>query len=112
MNQGVRIYPYDLDHQVAKGAQKPPLPPFPQVLPLNFFGFFGVAETPIVPLALSTYASDDDVYRAVEAGAAGYPLTDAFLPTLAEAIRAVHAGKQFFPPAFPNCWLSVCGMRS
>jgi len=58
-----------------------------------------VAETPIVPLALSTYTSDEDVYRAVQAGAAGYPLTDAFLPTLAETIRAVHAGKQFFPPA-------------
>jgi DNA-binding NarL/FixJ family response regulator len=54
---------------------------------------------PIVALVLSNYASDDDVYRAVQAGAAGYLLKDASLPTLVEAIRAVHLGKQFFPPA-------------
>jgi hypothetical protein len=26
---GVRIHPYALDHQMAKGVQKPPLPPYP-----------------------------------------------------------------------------------
>ena len=53
---------------------------------------------PIVALVLSSYASDDDVYRAVKVGAAGYLLKEMPLPTLVEAIRAVHAGKQFFPP--------------
>jgi DNA-binding NarL/FixJ family response regulator len=53
---------------------------------------------PVVVLVLSTYASDDDVYRAVQAGASGYLLKDMPLPTLVEAIRVVHAGKQFFPP--------------
>jgi DNA-binding NarL/FixJ family response regulator len=53
----------------------------------------------IVAVVLSSYASDDDVYRAVQAGAAGYLLKEMPLPTLVEAIRAVHAGKQFFPPA-------------
>jgi DNA-binding NarL/FixJ family response regulator len=54
---------------------------------------------PIVALVLSSYASDDDVYRAVKVGAAGYLLKEMPLPTLVEAIRTVHAGKQFFPPA-------------
>jgi DNA-binding NarL/FixJ family response regulator len=54
---------------------------------------------PVAVLVLSSYASDDDVYRAVRAGAAGYLLKEMPLPILVEAIRAVHAGKQFFPPA-------------
>lgn len=49
-------------------------------------------------LVLSSYASDDDVYRAVQAGVSGYLLKEGPLPTLVEAIRAVHAGRQFFPP--------------
>lgn len=54
---------------------------------------------PVAALVLSSYASDDDVYRAVRAGAAGYLLKEMPLPILVEAIRAVHAGKQYFPPA-------------
>lgn len=52
----------------------------------------------VTVLVLSSYASDDDVYRAVDAGVSGYLLKEGPLPTLVEAIRAVHAGKQFFPP--------------
>jgi len=52
---------------------------------------------PITALVLSTYASDNDVLRAAQAGAAGYLLKEMPLPTLVEAIRAVHAGKRFFP---------------
>lgn len=52
----------------------------------------------VIVLVLSSHASDDDVYRAVQAGAAGYLLKDMPLPMLIEAIRAVHAGRQFFPP--------------
>ena len=52
----------------------------------------------VTALVLSSYASDDDVYRAVQAGAAGYMLKEMPIPTLVEAIRAVHAGKKYFPP--------------
>jgi DNA-binding NarL/FixJ family response regulator len=52
---------------------------------------------PVAVLVLSSYAADDDVYRAVQAGASGYLLKDMPLPTLVQAIRAVHAGQQFFP---------------
>lgn len=53
---------------------------------------------PVAVLVLSSYAADDDVYRAVQAGASGYLLKDMPLPTLVQAIRAVHGGQQFFPP--------------
>lgn len=53
----------------------------------------------VVAVVLSTYANDNDVYQAVQAGAMGYLLKEMPLPTLVEAIRTVHAGKQFFPPA-------------
>lgn len=53
---------------------------------------------PVTALVLSSYANDDDVYRAVQAGAAGYLLKEMPLPVLVEAIRTVHAGKKFFPP--------------
>jgi DNA-binding NarL/FixJ family response regulator len=52
----------------------------------------------VTVLVLSSQASDDDVYRAVQIGASGYLLKDMPLPMLVEAIRAVHAGRQFFPP--------------
>jgi len=53
----------------------------------------------VTALVLSSYAHDDDVYRAVQAGAAGYLLKEMPLPILVEAIRTVHAGKKYFPPA-------------
>lgn len=53
----------------------------------------------IVALVLSSHANDDDIYRAVQAGAAGYLLKEMPLPTLVDAIRAVHSGKKYFPPA-------------
>lgn len=52
----------------------------------------------VAVIVLSSHASDDDVYRAVQVGAAGYLMKAMPLPTLIEAIRAVHAGRQFFPP--------------
>jgi DNA-binding NarL/FixJ family response regulator len=52
----------------------------------------------VVVLVLSTYAADDDVYRAIQAGAAGYLLKDMPLKTLVEAIRSVYAGHNYFPP--------------
>jgi DNA-binding NarL/FixJ family response regulator len=52
----------------------------------------------VLVLVLSTYAADDDVYRAIQAGASGYLLKDMPLKILVEAIRSVHAGHNYFPP--------------
>ena len=57
---------------------------------------------PVVVLVLSTYAADDDVYRAIQAGASGYLLKDMPLKTLVEAIRSVHAGHNYFPPGISD----------
>jgi DNA-binding NarL/FixJ family response regulator len=49
-------------------------------------------------LVLTTYDSEDDVSRALQAGARGYLLKGATRATLADAIRSVHAGQRYVPP--------------
>ena len=56
----------------------------------------------VVVLVLSTYAADDDVYRAIQAGAAGYLLKDMPLNTLVDAIRSVNSGHNYFPPGISD----------
>jgi DNA-binding NarL/FixJ family response regulator len=53
---------------------------------------------PLPVLVLTTYGADEDIYRAIQAGASGYVLKDMPLKRVVEAIRAVHAGQQYFPP--------------
>jgi two-component system NarL family response regulator len=51
-------------------------------------------------IVLTSYDSDEDIFRAVEAGARGYLLKGAFPEgILEEAIRTVHAGNRLIPPA-------------
>lgn len=50
-------------------------------------------------LVLTTYDSDADILRAVEAGATGYLLKDAPREELYEAVRAASQGKVLFAPA-------------
>lgn len=54
-------------------------------------------ETRVV--VLTTYDSDSDILRAVEAGATGYLLKDTPEETLYEAIRAVAEGKPLLAPS-------------
>jgi two-component system, NarL family, response regulator len=48
-------------------------------------------------IILTSYETDEDIYRAVQAGAQGYLLKDAPQADMVEAIWAVHAGKRYFP---------------
>ena len=48
-------------------------------------------------IILTNYETDEDIYRAVQAGAQGYLLKDTSLRDMLEAIRAVHAGKRYIP---------------
>ena len=48
-------------------------------------------------IILTSYETDEDIYRAVQAGALGYLLKDAPQSDMIEAIRAVHGGKRYFP---------------
>jgi DNA-binding NarL/FixJ family response regulator len=49
-------------------------------------------------VVLTSYDGDEDVYRAVQAGASGYILKGTFGQGLVEAIRAVHGGATLVAP--------------
>jgi two-component system, NarL family, response regulator len=49
-------------------------------------------------IVLSTYDSDEDIYRGLRSGAKGYLLKDAEPEELLAAIRTVYSGKQYIPP--------------
>ena len=48
-------------------------------------------------LVLTTYDGEDDISRALHAGASGYLLKGVGRSTLVEAIRLVHAGRRYIP---------------
>jgi two-component system NarL family response regulator len=48
-------------------------------------------------IVLTTFDNDEDIYRALQAGAAGYLLKNVESERLVETIRAVHAGKYKLP---------------
>jgi DNA-binding NarL/FixJ family response regulator len=49
-------------------------------------------------VVLTMYHGDEDIYRAVAAGARGYLLKDTLPDDLIRVIRAVHAGERAIPP--------------
>ncbi len=58
------------------------------------------AEFPGVRVVvLTTFDGDEDIYRALRAGARGYLLKDMFRGELIDAVRAVHAGLRRVPAA-------------
>ena len=50
-------------------------------------------------IVLTTYDGDEDIYRALQAGAKAYLLKGMTTEDLVSTIRAVHAGKSHIPPA-------------
>jgi DNA-binding NarL/FixJ family response regulator len=58
------------------------------------------AQTPDARIiVLSVYKGEEDVHRAVQAGASGYLPKSAEPRELVDAIRAIHNGGQYFPAA-------------
>ncbi|MEO5915326.1 MAG: response regulator transcription factor [Luteolibacter sp.] len=53
-------------------------------------------------LVLTTYDNEEDVFRALEAGARGYLLKDTTSEELVAAIRQVHAGERHMPHAIAS----------
>jgi DNA-binding NarL/FixJ family response regulator len=49
-------------------------------------------------IVLTTYEGDEDIHRALEAGARGYVIKGMPYQTLIEALRRVHGGGRFLPP--------------
>jgi len=50
-------------------------------------------------IVLTTYDGDEDIYRALQAGARAYLLKGMTVEVLLSTIRSVHAGKSCIPPA-------------
>lgn len=50
-------------------------------------------------IVLTTYDGDEDIYRALQAGARGYLLKDVYFEELQAAIRAVNSGLRHIPAA-------------
>lgn len=48
-------------------------------------------------IILTSFETDEDIYRAVQAGAQGYLLKDTSLKEMIEAIKTVHGGKRYIP---------------
>lgn len=55
------------------------------------------AKISIRVIILTSFETDEDIYRAVQAGAQGYLLKDTPQSEMIDAIQAVHAGKRYFP---------------
>jgi two-component system NarL family response regulator len=49
-------------------------------------------------IVLTTFDTDEDIYRAIQSGAKSYLLKDTPHRELSKTIRAVHAGQQVLPP--------------
>jgi len=50
-------------------------------------------------IVLTMYEGDENIYRALQAGAAGYVLKDSVPEDLLRVIHAVHAGQRSLPPS-------------
>lgn len=50
-------------------------------------------------LVLSTHAGEEEIYRALQAGARGYILKNVLREELLRAIREVHAGRRYIEPS-------------
>ena len=53
-------------------------------------------------IVLTTYDGDEDIFRAFQAGARAYLLKDMHHDDLLGALRSVHQGQRFIPPAIAN----------
>lgn len=53
-------------------------------------------------LVLTTYDNEEDIFKALEAGARGYILKDTTSDEIIRAVREIHAGGRFLPPAIAS----------
>ena len=53
-------------------------------------------------IVVTTYDGDEDIHRALEAGAQGYIIKGMPYPALVQALHKVHAGGRFLPPPLAN----------
>jgi DNA-binding NarL/FixJ family response regulator len=63
-----------------------------------------IRKMPAAPhvIILSSFEFEEEIYRAVQAGARGYILKETSGDDIVAAIVAVHSGRQFFPPGIAS----------
>jgi two-component system NarL family response regulator len=74
----------------------------PKISGIEALQFFRRLENPPQVIILSSFEFEEEIYRAVQAGARGYLLKETSRDEMVAAIVAVHAGKQYFPPAIAS----------
>jgi DNA-binding NarL/FixJ family response regulator len=70
----------------------------PGMTGLQAIGAIRVADPGARIVVLTMYQGDEDIYRALQAGAAGYLLKDTVPEDLIRVVHEVHEGKQSIPP--------------
>jgi two-component system, NarL family, response regulator len=68
----------------------------PRIGGIDFLSMLREIESPPAVLILSSYAYEEEIYRAVKSGARGYLSKDATGAQIVEAINAVSAGGKYF----------------
>ena len=58
--------------------------------------------TPPQVIILTSFEFEEEIYRAVQAGARGYLLKETSCDQMVAAITTVYAGRQYFPPAIAS----------
>ncbi|MGC2299506.1 MAG: response regulator transcription factor [Acidobacteriaceae bacterium] len=71
----------------------------PKITGLELLPLLRNLPAPPNVVMLSSYDYEEDIYRAVRAGASGYLSKDATRAEIVAAIVAVHNGGRYFPPA-------------
>ena len=71
----------------------------PKISGIEALQTFRRLPSPPQVIVLSSFDFEEEIYRAVQAGARGYLLKEMSCDQIVAAIVAVHAGKQYFPPA-------------
>ncbi len=71
----------------------------PRISGIELLPLLRSLPAPPAVVILSSYDYQEDIYRAVRAGAAGYLSKDASRAEIVDAIVTVHDGGRYFPPA-------------
>ncbi len=69
----------------------------PRMDGLDVIAAVNASKLPVKVIIMTTFDSDEDVRRAMKAGARGYLLKDSTQDEILEAIRRVHAGQTYLP---------------
>jgi DNA-binding NarL/FixJ family response regulator len=74
----------------------------PKMSGIEVLPAFCKLDPPPQVIILTSFEFEEEIYRAVQAGARGYLLKETSCDDIVAAIVAVHSGKMYFPPAIAS----------